>query len=410
MFDNENSWIKRIKDNSSIVWILILLAILFISNYLLFILYTEANPHLNFYNQLWNFFESTGFKVVSISLILPIIMFAFEIIFKIRERVADRKDQIQKEIYEFNKKDKEEHRQQQMQSIIQTQNVWKELITLSSQLSFYEENCGTTIEEIRIKLDKFIISAEDVVISWFLFSKVLNNLDHKFKKLYPDLKEPNDIQNTLEELKPILNEKSLQDCFITPLNFLSKSANAVAQYIQDNPEKNEMRMDLQLALRLIEGYIKNQTHYFLIDILNKVVIYEYYEDSSRRKEAFNKIVQNLKSLNNWSTMFNHMISENDKVMAFVKDDKNLYVQLQSLADELQTNWKKEPKKSLQEFENYEKFEELYQTIPLNERLQTKNFSYEFIINTADIIALDFLVKEIQGRAGNQNIYEKTRFK
>ena len=82
--------LDKIKEfwNNYKIWIALILLVfaLIVVNFLLFRIYENANPDASFWILLWNFLSSDGFKVVTISFLLPIFLLLTEIIFKVKER------------------------------------------------------------------------------------------------------------------------------------------------------------------------------------------------------------------------------------------------------------------------------------------------------------------------------------
>lgn len=78
---------NKLRFDNTAFWIGLLLVLLVVLNVIAFIIYKGANPGEGLWVQLWNYLESATFKVVTASLVLPIILFVLESRFKIVETV-----------------------------------------------------------------------------------------------------------------------------------------------------------------------------------------------------------------------------------------------------------------------------------------------------------------------------------
>src|SRR5690606_24053884 len=123
------------------------------------------NSHVSeiIWNQIWGYLQSGAFNIVSVSIILPIILFLLESIFKFAEKIED------------------EHRERQYNCIIQTEEMWNNITSLTTKVRFFElddNDCEQGIKNIIQQLYEFRVSAEDVVISLMHeFSSQITNED-----------------------------------------------------------------------------------------------------------------------------------------------------------------------------------------------------------------------------------------
>lgn len=66
--------------------LIILILILIVLNLFLFLIYQDMNPKMSFTAQIFSFLGTRTFQSVTISLVLPILMFLIDYIFKFREK------------------------------------------------------------------------------------------------------------------------------------------------------------------------------------------------------------------------------------------------------------------------------------------------------------------------------------
>ncbi len=165
-----------------IFWIVVLLSLILVVNFLLFRVYQQALPELSLPAQLKEYFESDTFAVVTVSLIFPILALVVESRFKIAEKFrADR-------------------RERRWRAIEKTSKMWNKLYALTSEVVYLREDTGAeeagkkdadndaSIRAILKKLRNFEAEAEEIVSMWF----------YRFRKLdHEDIKHFGVLLNTL---------------------------------------------------------------------------------------------------------------------------------------------------------------------------------------------------------------------
>jgi hypothetical protein len=159
--------------NNTAIWIgLLLLLVGF--NVIAFFIYKGANPGEIICVQIWHYLESATFKVITISLILPIIMFVLEKRFKIVETL--RQNQHLKEL-----KEEEERKEKRWECIEQTSKIWNQLWDLTSEIIYFKKDAGTgaAIEDLFIRLRNFTTSTEEATNMW---SHRFPNLPAKYEE------------------------------------------------------------------------------------------------------------------------------------------------------------------------------------------------------------------------------------
>jgi hypothetical protein len=210
--------------------------------------------------QAWQYLESSTFKILNASIILPILLFLLEFLFKIGA------------------KRKEQREDRQWECIEKTSQMWNQLFSLASEVRYFEKdaNKGARIEDIVLKLAKFIAPAQDIVNMW----------DSRFFRSIP-------------EKNIDYSNDDIISSFKVPINVLLRSTFAVAYFIRDaNKEEEEKEIQwLQSSLEKIQGGISDMAHHLIINVLKHTM---YLEDGG--KKAINEINENLDRLrknNDW---------------------------------------------------------------------------------------------------------------
>ncbi|MFW9843159.1 MAG: hypothetical protein ACFFEV_01150 [Candidatus Thorarchaeota archaeon] len=257
----EESKIYRKVLSDSRFWIAILSVLLVALNFTMFTVYQSLNPGESIWGQLWGYIESDTFKIITISIFLPIITFFLDIIFGIRKAVLERK---QKEI--------DTQRERRWQCVELTSKNWNELYDLCSQVRYFKkkEPEGIRIEDILIKLDTYSCRTEDIVNMWHF----------RFTNLS-------------------FNDTEL---FIEILNYLLESTTIVAQSIKDDGDPKEIA-ELQYTLEIIQKRLNRIGHHHIIGILKKSIDVCDESKSEEEKESQRKeIAKLLEDLRYWQRL------------------------------------------------------------------------------------------------------------
>jgi hypothetical protein len=204
--------------NSRWTTVLIWLLALFILGLNVFVawLYWTQNTFLAY-------FDSTTFKALLASVLIPLLMSSISRAFKIGEKVEADKKQL-----EHAKKE------EQYKAIKQTNSMWTDLCNMSTEVAYFKNNPGKTLpRDLRKKLEQFANSAEEVISAWY--------------RNFPRLK-PEDT-----------------DKFLSGMNTLFLSASSVIEAIERNDAEAEA---LQNCLLIIQDGVRASFHYPLIMIFS----------------------------------------------------------------------------------------------------------------------------------------------
>jgi hypothetical protein len=337
--------------NNTAIWIGLLLVLLIVLNVIAFSIYRGANPGENLWVQLWNYLESAIFKVITVSLILPLILFALESRFKIAEAV--KQNRLMRK-----RKQEEERSEKRWECIEQTSKIWNQLWDLTSEIIYFKKDSdkGTTIEDLLIRLRNLTTSAEDVLNMW----------SHRF----PDL--------------PAKYYESFLMFFNTELD----SAETVAWCIRYSKSEREIRK-MQNSLRRIVESINYLVHHKCIDVLKySMELLELKEanvSEGKQHDITSEIDEATKNLKEWADAISREEYRHNKPFSFANtpDVKALREKYQKLAEWMLENPKKSPDKDYAEYDN---FSRLFYKIPHEQA--GPYFSKDFVLYLANWISLE----------------------
>lgn len=338
--------------NNTAFWISFLLVLLVVLNVIAFIIYKGANPGENLWVQLWNYLESATFKVITASLVLPIILFVLESRFKIVETV--KQNRLMRE-----RKEEEERKEKRWECIVQTSEIWNQLWNLTSEVVYFKKDAdkGTTIEDLLIRLRNFTTSAEDVTNMW----------SHRFPEL-PD---------------------EYYQSFKVFFNIESDSADTVAWCIRHCKDEEEI-CKMQDALKRIVESINYLVHHRLIDVLKHSMrlleLREASASSVKQEEIESQINDCTAHLKGWADAIQTEECEHNMPFSFVgtADVKALRGKYQKLTDWMMKNPEKDPAR---DYRGYKNFSRLFYKVP-HERVGPC-FSKEYVMYLANWLSLQY---------------------
>jgi hypothetical protein len=360
-------WIKS-HISSAKFWVKILLLLLLALNLIAFLIYCMSHPSENLSAQLWVYLESDAFKVITASIILPILLCLLESLFKISA------------------KRKEELKEKQWECIEKTSQTWNQLFSLASEVRYFEKeaNKGARIEDILLKLAKFVSQAEDIVNMWyfrffhtfpekdmeFLFS--WDNIDKKDSKRFlmylrdyqgicwtenAEISKSDDGETIYisnfegkNSAEIVINKKEtkatlkisdgrthdlkvkkekdkyyidffLEDIgsfFLVPLTVLLRSTLTVAHIIQGNNKREDIP-ELKNSIELIQGGIKQMAHHPIINILKYSM--DLADGGETATEAKKGILDNLTVLKRMVDWLTEIEKKPQKLFPLIEDDE-----------------------------------------------------------------------------------------
>lgn len=282
---------EKIKKPYNLILLILVVIAVFIP---LFSLYQYVHPNSDIWIQLWDFFESSGFNIIIIGILVPMLIYLVQFFNGAadeRKRIEEKEADEQKLIKE---KKTDEIKRLQLKSIEKTQKLWNELFHVTNQILNYSNPECSNIQNYINDLLSLKYSTQDIKNDWYYFDKLSN---FKIKSV---------------------------NCLLKPFDLLLNSSMTVAQFINDNPPKNDEIYDKWLNKEIVDRKSQvmiiervNMEVYYkaILDILNNYIRLCYYtnneneskesvesKESIKAKESILKRVdedvKNLKKLDN----------------------------------------------------------------------------------------------------------------
>ena len=335
------------------MWIVILLLLLIILNILAFLVYAQTSAEDHFWIQVWNYLESATFKVITISLILPVILFFSERHFKIVDTI--------KADYDIRRRNQEEKlSEKRWECIEQASKLWADQWDLVSQIVYFKKGTvnGATIEELSIKLWDMTVIAEDL----------LNKCSHRFPGL----------------------PKEYYQAFKVFYDTELYSAETVVWCIR-NCDNTDGIIRVQDALKRIAESLNYLVHHRFIDLLKHQMklleLGEASQPSDKEKEEMesqiNICVEHLKA---WTNALMAHENENNIPFSFYNDTEmiTLREKYKALKKWMMDNPGKDPARN---YPRYEDFQKLFYKIP--HQLTGPYYSKEYVLSLANWLSLHY---------------------
>lgn len=351
-------WYKKLREfvKKRIVkfWI-ISLSLLLVLNYIVFLIYQTSHPSENLYAQLWVYFGSDAFKVITVSLILPILLVIFESHFKIVETIKNNRE-------ERKRKEEDQRRERRWECIEQTSKIWDELYSLSTEVRFFKAaaNEEASIEDILQRLEKFANSAVEVVNMW-LFR-------------FPNLHEG--------------EKNEAAEAFVVFMNIILNSATTVAYFIQESGNTKEVS-EMQDSLERIQGGINTIAHHNILSILKLSTDLLGGALLTDREQSIKSDVNNqLNFLKFWADELKRDEMKNNEIFPHiegkaVEDFRKTFKSIKK--------WKQNhPEKQVNESKEFSNFKKLFYEIPFEKRARARKipYSWDYISHLADLLAFE----------------------
>lgn len=219
-------------------WIILLLILLVGFNVLVFHIYRMSHPSETLSAQLWVYFGSDAFKIITASIILPFLLCLFELLFDIRKTNDERIRRDDEKRKERIQRYKEELKEKQWECIENTSQTWNQLFALVSEVRYFEKeaNKGARIEDIRLKLDKFISPAEDMVNMWyFRFFRIFSEKGTEFLFSWDNIDKK-------DSVRFLMYLRDYQGIRLTDNAEISKSDDSETIYISNLEDENSAKI------------------------------------------------------------------------------------------------------------------------------------------------------------------------
>ena len=352
--------------NSTKFWILLLSILLIALNFIVFYIYQRSHLEENLSTQLWNYFGSDAFKVITVSFLLPIILFLLESLFKIRKAVEERIE-----------REKQRRRDARWQCVEETTKMWNELDSVISEVRYFETNTRAHDKEGERKT-----SVGDILKRLENLSSSLNKIVNMWYYRFPNLSDKD-------------TSSSFEDSVHYFITTLFDSTFTIAYHIQKSNDRQEKEV-LRETLGIIQAGVRSIVYHPLICIL-KDSIY-VLDDGPGKDQSQESLKSCLKYLNEAAEALRREEIRNNEFFSNITGDrgKALWKAFRKTEE-----WKrKNPKKPLKDSKEYAKFVHLFHQIKLEDLIHGENFSYplKWVKHLALFLTFVFTCERLKERA------------
>ena len=314
-------------------------AIIFAVNIGLFGIYIFSHTGVGFFDQLWSYLDSGLFKLVTGSLVLPLLFSVLEKRYKFIENM-------EREREDRRKRNEEIKRQTRQQAIDDTIAMWQDLYSLSTDVILLKdgEDFESMVDDISRKMINFSNKAEHIVNKW----------SHQFTNLtYDD-----------------------HDLFLEFVNILYQSGDSVIYYLRTT-EDNDERSLMKDMLYQIRDQVKSIANHTTINVLKNSAEYlrlkDGYGTDEKIAEAKAKIDEDLEKLRGWYNEVRNLDKQYDNFLVPLKGDH--IQQIRQTARNIETWLLEDKKRYFFQADDFNSFENQYKQIPVEERLEALRVPY-----------------------------------
>ncbi|MHA2063409.1 MAG: hypothetical protein ACXABY_03405 [Candidatus Thorarchaeota archaeon] len=354
----EKEEIERKELLNSRLWITVLLVLLVVFNLIMFAVYQFMYPSVSIWGQLWGYAESDTFKLITVTLFLPILMFLLDAIFEIRGAVQERI-----------RKERDRQREHRWHCVELTSKAWNELYELCSQVGYFKKNANedTRIEDILMKLRIYSNKTEDIVNMW----------SFRFTNLS-------------------LGDTGL---FLEIINDLLMSAILVAKFIMDDGDSEEIA-ELQYTHGMVMRRLKSIGHHAILNILKlSIDVLDVSKPENVRESRTEEIRKSLDHLREWIGVLRKEKLKSDDYYSTIEGNKR--EALQNFSRKME-EWKRTHPKpyGFLDFPGFDDFRDLYLSVPREELISSSDIYHrEYLKRLSNRIILWDECDYLEVRAG-----------
>ena len=376
--------------------LLVVVLILNIASFIIYLIFF-ANKNLPVESIIFNYITSTQYTLLIVNFVTPLVLSIIAYTVQLHEkRIDEKKDTI-------------------YDSIKRTQDMWRDLLLLTSEVRYYHKE--KPIEQLHLELDAFRVTMREVKNTW----------DFNFKNL--------------EKLQP--GNTDYMHLLKKPMYVLYSSADTVVQLIHDNHQlmykdsyglsikekdkKNELekeRKKYQYALGIIQTNINNIYHDAILNIL-KNYLYMEYGDKGDGEHAKEEIKKRLNCLNWYYNKLLRIEVENNKVFSYLDDYKSIQCCFNSVEKWIRSENSKSDSKlttnsdckskcklnneiTLEDCHMFKKLKEMHRKLPENRRIYSISSPYcsNCMMEIANYLDFIDIRRDLTKRAGWEDEYKK----
>jgi hypothetical protein len=349
-------------------WALFLLVLLLVLNVCGLLVYRASHPNQSPSLQLWSYLESDTFKLVTGSLVLPLLVFLVEGRFDIAETIRKSREERAQRL-------RDERQKWRLEAVDKTMDTWNDLYALATEVAYW--NPQTDLRDLLVRSTNFANHAEEIVASW--------------RVRFPSLHEAVDI---IAVLLPLMN--TLNVCI-----------HSVAAHLHENDDRQE-QAELQATLRVIQDGTKNAIRYPLMDILRCGLELETLRDTRRlggpeeqdvaaeESRLLTEIHENAELLGTWVKALVQRDATAEPMPILDSAEAESFREVYRRA----RDWLLEhPGRTLVEYEDYNTFRDRFEAIPHSQVMRAYPVAYskQWLREFSDWFALAAYHIELEDR-------------
>jgi uncharacterized membrane protein len=136
------------------IWIVILVLLIIIVNFIAFEIYQKSHWTPNTWAYIWQYGESVVFRVLTVSFILPILLLLMQAIFNIRGAIEERIE-----------KERAARREKRLKCIDLTAEMWNRLYDITNEVRHFRQSSegSNGIHTLIKSIGGFVNRSEDIV-------------------------------------------------------------------------------------------------------------------------------------------------------------------------------------------------------------------------------------------------------
>lgn len=315
-------------------WIVFLVIVLLAVNLAAFKVYQKSHWAPTVSAQLWKYGESAVFRVVTVSLILPILLLLLQTVFNVRGAIEERIE-----------REKTVRRERRLECINLTAKMWNQLYDLTNEVRHFRHSSEDSdgIYVLIKRIGSFANRGEDVVRLW---------------------RSRLDVSEAEEESS------------LTLINTMLHATQTVAHAIAEGDGVEE-RETLKDCLGVIQEGVKTVAHQQILSVLtcraDLLSLMEIRHASEREKQARAGIEERLHSLREWAEALKAEEITTNPILSTAHGPE--IEDFRQRAEQLLAYIRDNPGKALREFEGFAQFSDSFKSIPDREVLRASNIQY-----------------------------------
>ena len=341
---------KPVQFISVSTWLIIIVVI----NFLLFLFYLLASNLPFSAAAFWNYMETDVFKLVTGSLIIPLLFSILEKRYKFMENIQKQREEKQKE-------NEQRRRNSRQEAISETIEMWQELFNLTSEVIYCDKNNQKerTLKDIIQDMNRYSSTAEHIVNKW----------SHQFPNLKPED----------------------HDVFLYFINLLYHSSQTAAHYILMEKDDKEIEK-IQNILFQVQDQVKTILNHTITNIFKySARILELEESAENKAEitALNtEITGYMNTLKEWRSALKTLDEKHDN---FLSTAQGAQVDAVRQTGKKIQKWLNENRdKFIYESPDFNELQNQYYQVPLEERMAIIRIPYtkEYLMALADWLSFE----------------------